>query len=59
MHRLLSLITLIIVLFLHPVMADAVPAGVDKRVPVLLINDVYCLDNLPGVRVLRQQLEAQ
>jgi len=59
MRRLLSLIILITALFPLPVMADALPASVDKQVPVLLINDVYRLDNLPGVRVLRQQLEEQ
>ena len=59
MRKLLSILIFLTLLFPLPVMADAIPASVDKQVPVLLINDVYRLDNLPGVRVLRQQLEAQ
>ncbi len=59
MRKLLSVLILFTALLSLPVMADALPASVDKQVPVLLINDVYRLDNLPGVRVLRQQLEEQ
>ncbi len=58
-RELLSILIFLSVLLPPPVVADALPGSADKQVPVLLINDVYRLDNLPGVRVLRQQLEAQ
>ncbi len=59
MGKFLSALTFFTLLLPLPVMADAVHGSIDKQVPVLLINDVYRLDNLPGVRTLRQQLEAQ
>ncbi|MEA3304017.1 MAG: 5'-nucleotidase C-terminal domain-containing protein [Pseudomonadota bacterium] len=59
MRKLISILVIFTALFPFQVMADAVPGSIDKQVPVLLINDVYRLDNLPGVRTLRQRLEAQ
>ncbi len=59
MRKLLSSLIILIALFPLYVEAEAVRDNVDRQVPVMLINDVYRLDNLPGVRALRQQLESQ